>query len=59
MATSIERKADTAADAERGLYELMRLCGRAGKVVVWSREGRMINPRRLAALARLEEQNAS
>lgn len=54
----IEHVAVTAIEAELHCGNLRRLCGKTGKVEVWAKDGRKINPDRLASLARAERSHA-
>jgi hypothetical protein len=50
----IEHVATTAIEAEAHCSRLRRLCGKAGKVEVWAKDGRKISPDRLDSLVRAE-----
>ncbi len=51
----IEHVATTAVEAELHCSRLRRLCGKAGKVEVWGKNGRKISPERLDSLVRMEK----
>ena len=55
----IEHAAATAIEANLQCSRLRRLCGKAGKVEVWAKDGRKISPDRLDSLAQAEKSSTS
>jgi hypothetical protein len=55
----IEHVAVTAIEAKLHCSMLRRLCGKAGNVEVWAKDGRKISPDRLDSLVRAETCNTS
>lgn len=53
-AEPLEQVEETAAGALSTKHRLQRLCGRAGKVTIWGKDGRVIGDSKIARLAREE-----
>lgn len=51
----IEHIVSTATEAKFHCNALRRICGKLGKVEVWTRNGRKISPGRLEKLAEIEK----